>query len=269
MIKCLTPAWYYSPTRISEITQAAQADFQNNIRNRVWLMMNEPDLQGYYDECGAPTWNVSNSVISTTFYYTTFYSLIKTYDPYAKVYAGGVTLLTDQGTRNWWGAFLSRLANSNELAKVEGVHIHAYPLASWSCQPLDCRQQSAQILNDWYQTQHINKGLGDRQIWLTEIGGIGYCPLYPTWSANGIAAVLDYVMKPMAWWFNNDPNWAATFPNVPANPGYDSMEWFLPYSGDYTETLKYSCTFLETSTISSNLTILGDFWRNYNFTSTP
>jgi hypothetical protein len=266
MVKCLTPAWYYSPTKISEITQAAQADFQHNIRNRVWLMMNEPDTPGYYAECGVPTWNVSNSVVSTTYYYKLVYALIKSYDPYAKVYAGGITYLNSQSTRNWWGTFLSTLANSNDLAKVEGVHVHAYPLASWSCLSLDCRRQTAQILNDWYQTQHINKGLGDRPIWITEIGGIGYCSLYPKWSANGLATVLDYVMKPMAWWFNNDPNWTAAFPDVPANPGYDSMEWFVPYSGSPAEENLWWCTFLETSTATSRLTTLGDFWRNYNFT---
>ena len=124
-------------------------------------------------------------------------------------------------------------------------------------------------LKYWYQTQHVNQGLGDRPIWLTEIGGIGYCPLYPTWSADGVTTVLDYVMKPMAWWFNSDPNWTATFPDVPANPGYDSIEWFLPYSDNISETLNWWCTFLETSTVTSKLTILGDFWRSYNFTFIP
>jgi hypothetical protein len=269
MVKCLTPAWYYSPTKVSEITRAAQSDFQHNIRNRVWLMMNEPDLQGYYYECGVPTWNVSNSVISTTYYYTLVYNLIKMYDPYAKVYAGGVALLPTSQTRDWWASFLTKLSASNELTKVDGVHVHAYPGASLSC-GTDCRRETAQMLNDWYQTQHVEKGLGDRPIWITEIGGIAYCPGYTLWSPERLATVRDYVMKPMAWWFNHDPNWTSTFPDVPTNPGYDSMEWFLPYSSDtITETPKFWCTFLETSTVTSNLTILGDFWRSYNFTTVP
>jgi hypothetical protein len=76
-------------------------------------------------------------------------------------------------------------------------------------------------------------------------------------------------MKPMAWWFNRDPNWTSTFPDVPANPGYDSMEWFYTHSDGIEAQSLWSCTYLETSTTTSQMTILGEFWRSYNFTPVP
>lgn len=92
-----------------------------------------------------------------------------------------------------------------------------------------------------------------------------YCggnPAPAPWDAARTAALLDSVMKPLAWWFTGSSEWSALYPQIPPNPGYKVIMWFVPWWGEAYTT--YWCTFLERKDIGQ-LTPLGEWWSKFDF----
>lgn len=288
MVWCVTDYHLYGhyggPNFQAQIIQAAQAD-RGKVTGRVWLVFNEPD-----DTWGAPNdwqnWQcgrfpmntdpknietnpiesgwVANNPAEAAIRYSLVYDWIKNNDPNAKVFAGGLLKIHSSHTRNWWTTFLNTLASRNELYKVEDVHVHSYP--DWStgsgCMDHSCMPEMAQQLNTWYNSYHVGKGLGNRPIWITETGA-GDCGWYgyTRWDPEGHLKVLETIMRPMAWWFTDDPQWPHS--SVPTNPGYDSIHWYTSWWKEGADN--FWCTFLEDGRSSPNvLTSLGVYWRDYS-----
>ena len=284
MVWCVTDYHLYGdyggPNYQAQIIEAAQAD-RGKVAGRVWLVFNEPD-----DYVGTPNgggqcgvWPLTGNPFDEDNHnpkvrddpaeaarrYSLVYDWIKDNDPNAKVFAGGLLRIHLQSTRDWWNAFLDELASRNELYKVEGVHVHSYP--DWStgsgCLDHYCMPEMAQQLNTWYNSYHIGRDLGDRPIWITETGA-GNCGWYgyPQWDSQGWVKVRDTIMKSMAWWFTGDLQWP--YGNVPTNPGYDSIHWFVPWWGSEAG-YQFWCTFLEDGRNNPHvLTPLGVYWHDYD-----
>lgn len=267
---------YGGPNFQALISRAAQAD-SRSVEGRVWLVFNEPDdhvgRPGAGGQCGvypltgdpfdrannSPT--VRESPAEAALRYSLVYNWIKVSDPNARVFAGGLLRLHSPATQRWWLTFLSTLASRDELYKVEGVHVHSYP--EWStgagCQKSYCMPEMAQQLNAWYGNFHLGQGLGDRPIWITEIGA-GDCQRYGTarWNPQGWLTVRDGIMEPISWWFDDDPRWP--YNTIPTNPGYSALHWFIPWWGG-AEGEAYWCTFLvDARGPASTLTPLGEYW---------
>ncbi len=254
-----------------KIVQAAQAD-SGRVVGRVWLIFNEPDDSvaqcGSFALTGDPFDRANRSLkvredpAETARRYSLVYDWIKTNDPNARVFAGGLLHLSAASTQRWWLTFLETLAAEGALYKVEGVHVHSYP--EWStggsCRGHFCVPEMAQALNAWYADFHVGQGLGDRPIWITEIGA-GDCNWYwsTRWHEAGWLKVRDGLMAPMSGWFAGDARW--TYAGTPTNPGYSAMFWFIPWWGGK-EGEQYWCTFLEDGRDGGRaLTPLGEYWR--------
>lgn len=202
------------------------------------------------------------------------YNWIKEHDPSARVFAGGLLALNTTDTRNWWTNFVDPLSDNGVKYKIEGVHIHGYPgwSTGWGSQ---CQQQSgwclprlATVLNDWYDNYHDDPdfGLGDREIWITEIGSApwGHEKRWPTpWSTSVFNSVRDNFMEPMIWWFTADSRWPYD-PGTPVNPGYDAMLWFVPWSAWNDADARWWCSFLQDGRNPEvpQATPLGTYWQN-------
>lgn len=248
------------------IVAAASTDFANGIRGRVWLVYNEPDHKNT-GQCGSKFTPSGERMNSNAPYaarhFSDIYDMIKGTDPHARIFAGGLVLLNTQRTRDWWQEFINTLQADSNLHKLEGVHIHLYPLVStvtdWNQTYLTCNTEPndycipalAEVANQWYQDMHVDLGLGDRPIWITEMGQ--HCYQH----ANSTTWVRDNAMIPMAQWFAQDPAWP--YPQVTLNPGYDAVSWFATY---------YSNTgpchrLLDSQGSSGTPTVLGQFWNGY------
>jgi hypothetical protein len=289
MIKCPTDYHLYEEMnsgdlgsdRVERVVAAADSDYEGDVRGRVWLIFNEPDSR--WGECGLTHINgpgypseddyVHRNPAWAAERYVVIYNLIKAHDPYARVFAGGLLLPGAEG-RSWWNGFLNRLDDSDldpTLETIEGVHIHAYPDWSAPCNEnlpdYWCMDILAQALNEWYDQYHVQKGLGDRPIWITETGTSPFRPWfwanYDGWDEQVFTLGRDNVMQPLGWWFTGHPNWAALYPSVPVNPGYDSLMWFVPYCEDTPENQCQSdwwVTFLYYP--SGQRTPLGNYWAD-------
>jgi len=278
MVWCVTDYHLYGdyggPNYQEQIIQAAQAD-SGTVMGRVWLVFNEPD--DTYCQCGSYPFTgdpndpdnhntlVHEDAAEAAVRYSMVYDWIKDNDPNARVFAGGLFKINTAGTREWWTTFLDTLSTIGELYKVEGVHVHSYP--EWStegnCGDHYCMPEMTQQLNTWYNSYHAGLGLGDRPIWITETGAGPYCDRWERWGPQGWLKIRDKIMKPMSWWFTGDSQWP--YSNVPTNPGYDSIHWFVPWLGSeagYT----WWCGFLEDGRDSpAVLTHLGEYWYSYDF----
>jgi hypothetical protein len=187
--------------------------------------------------------------------------MIKTNDPNARVFAGGLLWLNSQETRTWWWDFIDTLAVENELDKIEGVHIHLYPTITSEpvrgvygdpaqCQDGNCLISLVQAANDWYQYMHLDTGLGDRPIWITETGWL-FC------EDTSVSWIEDEFMKPLSQWFSADPAWP--YPDIPTNPGYQSINWYVTRDPDW-----FPCTYLlDQEGPTGKATQLGAFWNQF------
>jgi hypothetical protein len=280
------------------ITMAATWDAAH-VSGRVWLVLNEPDNGwgtpgaepddtgqcGVYPIHGHPddranlrqTPTISVSARWTADQYSLVYDWIKAHDPSARVFVGGLLALNTAETRDWWTEFVDQLADNGAKYKIEGVHIHSYPGWStyWNSQ---CRKYSgwclprlATVLNDWYDNYHDDPdfGLGDREIWITEIGSAPWCHegrwSGQEWSTSVFNSVRDNFMQPMTWWFTADSRWPYD-PGTPVNPGYDAMLWFVPWTEYNNAPDIWWCTFLQNENQGTPYrTPLGTYWQNTSF----
>jgi hypothetical protein len=243
MVKCPTDYFLYTDTlrinRIEDIRAAADNDRASHIEGRVWLIYNEPD--GIYGECGPEYIDRNNPVESNRVRhngawaadrYIFIYDEIKIHDPSARVFAGGLLYIGYPDLSNsWWNDFLTQLIDRRgALNKLDGAHLHAYPGISTPCTPnpsvgIWCVQESIQALNNWYSNYHsVGKRLEHRPIWITEVGTSGlrdwFRRNYSIWNEQVFSLGRDNVMNPLISWFTG------------TNPGYNSMEWFIPYCVD-------------------------------------
>jgi len=250
----------------SNIVTAASADFANGIRGRVWLVLNEPDHPT--GQCGAISPNDLSGTINenpeyAARYFSDIYDMIKSADPHARVFGGGLVFLNTQEAQNWWQDFVSTLQADSDLYKLEGVHVHLYPLGTTSPEWTNiaytecddaadgyCVPALAQVANQWYQDMHVGLGLGDRPIWITEMGRHCYG------GATSTSWVRDNAMIPMAQWFAQDPAWP--YSQVALNPGYDAVSWFATYFS-YTGTCH---RLLDSLGSSGTPTVLGQFYKS-------
>lgn len=246
------------------LADKARQDFINGIQGRVWLVLNEPDDGG---QCGAntiPTYGgtFEDNPQGAARFFSDVYDVIKENDPHAIVFTGGLLWLSSPQTRAWWDIFVQTLVNDGELYKIEGVHIHLYPefsnssdrdFATSECSTTDCVKDLAIVANDWYDQMHVQKGLGDRPIWLTEVGWLLCGSTNSAWVNNNFVV-------PMTEWYSNNPNW--DYPSVPTNPGFDAIAWYATYTLAYDQQ---QCTFLLDSLgPDGETTIVGESWNIFN-----
>lgn len=240
MIWCLNDA--YLTVNLPLIIAAAKAD---TLRDRhTWLVLNEPDFSGTPDSCG---YYLTLTPEQTADRYAEVYTLIKSHDPQAFVYVGGIAGLSSAGSRSWWTRFVSRLSATGKLYTVNGVHIHAYPCWSAPCGSEWGMPELIAALDHWYQNYHVGLGLGNRPVWITEVGAGPLCQRFEPFDAAGWVAIRDNVMIPFKVWYESD-----------ANPGYDSAAWFVSWWGG---GLTWWCGFLvDARLLPTTLTPLGLEW---------
>lgn len=239
------------------LTDIARIDYNAGQRGRVWLVYNEPDLVDsrpgiqtcgdvfYADPAGAAR------------HFSLVYDLIKAGDPFARVFAGGLVWLGTSNTRTWWNTFIATLTTDGVLYKLEGVHVHLYPMVSTSdtwryyggCTTANCVSDLAKVADDWYQQQH--GGLGNRPIWITEMGWLHDCTKSREW-------IRDNFMQPMSQWFAQDPAWPYSTQVAP-NPGYSGVAWYVTQDPGW-----YPCTYLLNSLgLNGTPSALGMFWNAF------
>ena len=149
----------------------------------------------------------------------------------------------------------------NELHKIEGVHIHLYStITSESvrgeygdpavCHDASCLIALVEAANDWYQDMHVDTGLGDRPIWITETGWLFCEDATESW-------IEDEFMKPLTQWFAGDEAWP--HPEIPTNPGYETIAWYVTRDPDW-----FPCTYLlDQAGPIGEATQLGQFWNQF------
>lgn len=94
------------------ISDIARTDYQSGFRGRVWLVYNEPDDPS---QCTAFFRNGAAAAA----HYISVYNMIKTNDPSAKVFAGGLLWLRNPDTVSWWEDFVDALrADDPSLNKL-------------------------------------------------------------------------------------------------------------------------------------------------------
>jgi Glycosyl hydrolase catalytic core len=238
------------------IAETAAEDFIANRRGRVWLVYNEPDDPA---QCGGHTSPAGQPIRFDPAYaarhFSQVYDLIKTADPNARVFAGGLAWLNSSETRQWWRDFVNTLRADGDLDKLEGVHIHLYPTVSTSTvrgqldvaclQVGDCAAALAQVADYWYRNMHVGLGLAGVPIWISETG----------WLHCGQAAqdlTPDHIMLPIAQWFASDDAWPYATQAAP-NPGYGAIAWYVTRDPGW-----FPCTYLIDD--EGGLTKLGEAW---------
>jgi len=241
----------YGVTR--SITEIARADYNAGLRGRVWLIYNEPDILG---QC---TYFYGKGIAAAR-HFSIVYDMIKTGDPFARVFGGGLVHLGYPEAQAWWQDFVRTLRNDGVLYKLEGVHVHLYPYVSTAPIFIGCVTQFcvgenmvrlAQVANDWYQHQHIDMGLTDRPLWITETGWIYDQTHSREW-------VRDNIMTSLSQWFAQDPAWPYAA-QAPFNPGYSSIAWYVTHDPDW-----FPSTYVLDRLGPYGLpTSLGAFWNSY------
>jgi hypothetical protein len=240
------------------ITDMARADYNAGLSGRVWLIYNEPDDP---IQCTA----FLGDAPAAARHFEMVYDMIKAGDPSAHVFAGGLLWLKTAETQTWWSNFITTLKNDGALYKLEGVHIHLYPYFSTSdqrqspggCLNVNCAAKLAQVANDWYMQQHVGLGIGDRPIWITEMGWLWD----PTTRTNCYNMSKDWIrdnfMRPMSQWFARDPAWPYVA-QAGLNPGYDGVAWYVTWDDPF------PCTHLLNNLgANSTPTSLGTFWNGF------
>jgi hypothetical protein len=87
-----------------------------------------------------------------------------------------------------------------------------------------------------------------------------------SWEPAQWDEIRDGFMEPFAWWFNGDPEWAARYPSIDANPGYDAAFWFIPIAGAVSDDpswmgyRRWWCSFLVDD--EGDITPLGEYWQS-------
>lgn len=232
----------------------ARSDYNSGYAGRIWLVFNETDGPG---QCPDP------GPVAAADFYVTAYDVIKANDPTAGVFGGGMVYLNTTETQNWWTSFIDRLTSTGNLYKLQGVHVHLYPRISTSLTRMYkecpnspyCLPELAQVAKSWYQNMHINKGLGDRPIWISETGWLGESPC----SSTRIAQIRDNFMIPWSKWFAKDSSWPYNS-QVGVNPGYSAIAWYVSRDAPANQ----ECTYLLNSLGPSGApTSLGNFWSSY------
>ena len=241
---------------VHTIADVARDDYENGRSGRVWLVFNEPDAPGV--QCGEV---FADDPVGAAHHYSAVYDMIKENDPNARVFAGGLLWLNSQETRFWWWDFIDTLAVAGELHKIEGVHIHLYPTITnepvrgvygdpAECADASCLISLVEAANDWYQQMHLDTGLGDRPIWITETGWLFCEDATESW-------IEDEFMQPLTQWFADDAAWP--YPDIPTNPGYETIAWYVTHDPDW-----FPCTYLLDKTgASGKATKLGQFWNQF------
>ena len=116
----------------------------------------------------------------------------------------------------------------------------------------------AQVANQWYQDMHIGLGLGDKPIWITEMGWLECDDECHSGITKDSEWIRDHIMESMSQWFAEDPAWPYD-PQVSLNPGYESVAWYSTYDSG-----GYRCSnLLDSQGTSGAPTKLGQFWNGY------
>jgi hypothetical protein len=238
------------------IIDAAQTDFNNGVKNRVWLYLNEPDLQG---QCGGKhingtqtDYNNNSPIVSTVpeiaaQRFVQLHALITSYDPHAQFYVGGLALLNSP---DWWLRFIGELHALNASELIDGIHIHGYPrwTTGTNCQNKWCMPELFAALENWYQFGITDLNLDHLPVWITETGSAAYCNDYTYNDPQSYIDSRDNIMLPLLEWFNSS-----------SNPGYNRIYWFLPLSPSPPEQQIWWCSFL--TNLDGTLTPLGEAWK--------
>lgn len=296
MVYCPTDEMLYELGDYQRIIDAAQNDYANDLRGRVWLVFNEPDHP--WSECGTKFFTPESSELvqddpeEAAVRYAFVYDTIKQYDPHARVFGGGLVFLNStqpagDNTRWWWDTFLDTLEANDHLDKLKGVHVHAYgkltispvrPEGSWELDPCpheNCFPELAQALNDWYSDVHeADPRTAGLPIWITETGwptcgDSGWDPGNPTQRQEGYLWVRDNYAAPISEWFTGNPAWNTRYPGMASNPGYESIFWFVSYTTWKNMQYSWWCTFLNDyfSDPQGELTPAGEYWNQLPLTS--
>lgn len=262
MVWCLDD--YHLTLYKPEVAIAARSDYEHKILGRVWLIMNEPDQQrdkaiggqcGAYALTGNPfdpdnaAPRVHDAPEQVAVRYSQMYDLVKQYDPHAKIYAGGMGWIGFDFSREWWIRFVAELARRGELWKIDGVHVHSYPIGSFPqvCNVYaGCMQNMFEQLDVWYSNYHVALGLSGKPLWITETGG-GPCAYWERWDAQAYTTIKANVMQPWKQWLYSAQN-----------PGYKGLFWFVSWDG---LEASWWCNYLvDNRSGSPVLTALGEEW---------
>ncbi len=253
MVWCLSD--YHLAVYTPKVIAAATVDHRIGAQ-RTWLIMNEPDdtrhtISG--GQCGA--YPITGNPLTSTaprvhtvparmaVRYSAMYDLIKAHDPNAQVFPAGLSQLGTQHGREWWTVFVETLAARGELWKIDGVHVHAYPCwttghcAGWGMSELFA------ALDEWYTDYHAGLGLGDKPLWLTEVGAGPFCEDYAPFDRQAWIDVRDNVMIPFQDWQQVSP--------------YTTAAWFVSWDG---LASAWTCNYLVDARDGLTITPLGEQW---------
>ena len=275
MVWCLADNYGFDTTRTwgaqaftNAVTSTASADYKH-YRGRVWLIFNEPDEK--WEQCGTKTIGeslVRHAPITSAQRYIELVDLVREHDPSARFAPGGLLVIGANEGKNWWSDFMYTITSTDRLDTVDIIHIHGYAEAEGSggCD-IDahpdfptaggwCMDELFDVLDDWYDDYHVGFGLGDKEIWITEVGAMpskvreGLEDVYganPGYSSQAYTDVISNVMNVYQDWFASEEN-----------PGYDKILWYVTQDG-----VANWCTELY-STTPSVLSPLGVDWEAWN-----
>jgi len=288
-------------------TPAQVANLARQYPGRVWLVFNEPDNLGqcglYIDHdplTGEPRypffrdndWTGLGTYLAEQ--YILYYDAIKDADPYARIFALGLTQLPMPGftftyyywydtpyAPEWrdraigiWNGFTGRLMGRNHA--LDGIAIHAYGGATYSAfhdgcvegaaswTDYGCVQSALTAAHRFFQgtdgtpSRNANPDVtAGKTIWITEIGvlrGLTDYPGYP-WTS-----VRDLFEIPMRNWFNGH-----------IRPGQDcqyinTVSWFsthfkVQWEDATASNLLDHLQFAQTG--AKQLTPVGQIWRDW------
>jgi len=226
MIWCVSDEWL--GLHGAEIAPAALADFNDNIAGRVWLVNNEPEIDG---QCGSQHINsltIKSNPRPSAVAFHAIATTIKASDPNALVFVGGLVQIGQSSARNWWSAFVDELDDNGWLSDIDGVHIHGYARWSASCgDPFAggwpqsgswCWNETQSALDGWKHLYHDGLGLDALPIWITESGCAAYAEDLKPYGTAALRYCRDGLMTRYQDWFDGS--------------GYDAIYWYRTEAND-------------------------------------
>lgn len=236
------PLNYIDSSTPHPMVKAARYNYEHG-KKTVVFVYNEPDV---LVQSGKTLWERPRYAAQA---FSKLSDEVKAVDPKAELIVGGLVWVSSVEARQWWLTFIDELDRLDARHKVDGVHIHLYPMISdrkkWGDNIYSCRAcvaEMQQAATSWYNDMH-QPYFKDKPIFVTEFGWSVWplgCDESEPWNT---------FYKPMIQWFEFQQMYDGAFLYVTNDYNYAGevykCSWLLNRDGTLTATGQGFVDFIE------------------------